>query len=92
MPEATQKDDTQRPVIRCVRRVVKCTERCLTVKETVVFEAASAEEGVKRMQRLLPLRGLGEGPVYVGGAQGGQLHRAGRLQEVFVSAQVGGDE
>ena len=64
----------------------------ITVQEAVVFEAASAEQGVERVQRLLALHGLGERPVDVGGAERGQLHRAGRLQQVFVPARVGGDD
>lgn len=59
----------------------------ITVEEAVVFEAAPAEERVEGVQRLLPLHGLGEGSVQVGGAQQRQLHQAVRLKEVFVSAK-----
>lgn len=57
------------------------------MEEAVVFEAAPAEERVEGVQRLLPLHRLGEGSVQVGGAQRRQLHQAGGLKEVFVSAK-----
>lgn len=56
------------------------------MEEAVVFEAAAAEERVEGVQRLLPLHRLGEGSVQIGGAQWRQLHQAGQLKEVFVSA------
>lgn len=59
----------------------------ITVEEAVVFEAAAAEERVEGVQRLLPLHRLGEGSVQVGGAQRRQLHQAGGLEQVLVSAR-----
>lgn len=57
------------------------------MEEAVVFEAAAAEERVEGVQRLLPLHRLGEGSVQVGGAQRRQLHQAGGLEQVLVSAR-----
>lgn len=59
----------------------------ITVEEAVVFEATAAEERVEGVQRLLPLHRLGEGSIQVGGAQWRQLHQAGGLKKVFVSAK-----
>lgn len=42
----------------------------LTVEEAVVFEAASAEQGVEGVQALLTLHRAGVGPVDVGRALG----------------------
>lgn len=43
-----------------VSKTIMKTNRAITVKEAVVFEASSAEERVEGVQRLLPLHGLSE--------------------------------
>lgn len=46
-----------------VSKTIMKTNQAITVKETVVFEASSAEECVEGVQRLLSLHRLSERPV-----------------------------
>ena len=59
------------------------------MEEAVVFEATPAEESVEGVKGLLSLYRLGKGPVHVRGAEGGQLDRAGGLQQVLVPVTSG---
>lgn len=70
-----------------VPKTIMKSNQAITVEETVVFEASSAEECVEGVQRLLSLHRLSKGSVQVGGAQRQQLDGAGGLQEVLVSAK-----
>lgn len=56
----------------------------ITVEEAVIFEAAPAEQRMEGVQRLLPLHRLGEGPIDIQGALGGQLDLARRLQKALI--------
>lgn len=58
------------------------------MQEAVVFKAAPAEEGVERVQALLPLHGLGVGAVDVRGALWGERPGQLLLRQLFVPAKT----
>lgn len=58
------------------------------MEKTVVFEATSAEEGVKGVQRLLSLHRLRIRSIQVWGAEGRQLHWVRRLQQIPVPVNI----
>lgn len=57
------------------------------MQEAVVFKAAATEKRMKRVQTLLSLNRFGKGAIHAGRAERRQLHRAGRLQEILISAR-----